>query len=186
MLTNPLAKYLVAGTILGAAFLLYKGLQSKPNQPIRQLSLQETRKISQQIKYQVMLMCINFAESYYKNLKQHITSERDRKVVLERLRLNITKFYQQKQDIILHKFKINRDQYGVALQLYFADEIIKKNNESIVQMMERAIVGELPDLTVPNDVPFFVYRLQSICQQMQLSNCIDKFLLKLRFLCGRR
>lgn len=61
----------------------------------------------------------------------------------------MTKLYEAKEELITNKYGVSKDEYGNALAAYKNDKQIDKSTKEIFDMMDRALKGELPDLTVP-------------------------------------
>jgi len=61
----------------------------------------------------------------------------------------MSKLYEQKEELIIIKYGITKQELAAALQAHKNDKDIIKNQKEIFDMMDRAIQGEIPDLTVP-------------------------------------
>lgn len=92
--------------------------------------------------------CISFAEGVNGKLKGKYP-ENDLQIYL---RGEMTKLYEAKEELITNKYGVSKDEYGNALVAYKNDKQIEKSTKEIFDMMDRALKGELPDLTVPAPV----------------------------------
>lgn len=63
-----LVKYLVLGGALGLSYLAIQYFSSTKKSKIRPLSLEKTAQILQEVKYQMLTTCFNYAEAV--NIKQ--------------------------------------------------------------------------------------------------------------------
>lgn len=97
----------------------------------------------------MLIVCVNFTNKLEKNMLS-IPLEVLSKLG-EQLRTNIAAFYQQKEEIIIAKYNISRDELADSLNYYKDDPEIKKNQDEILEMMERACNGLMPDFTVPEE-----------------------------------
>jgi len=63
------------------------------------------------------------------------------------------KIYDAKEQMILDKYEIPKEDYAASLKKYSQEKNILSNTKEIFDMLERAIRGEVPDLTVNPRVP---------------------------------
>ena len=141
----------VGGLALAYAVINYLASRNSHRLPI---SLERTRKMSQEVKYQMYSNCISFAEGVNTKLKAKFSQD-DLGVYL---RTEMAKLCEAKEDLIISKYSVSKDEYAASLKAYKKDNAIRKNQEETVAMMERAVKGEIPDLTVPQAVPIPPHR----------------------------
>ena len=76
------------------------------------------------------------------------------------LRTELTKAYEAKEDLILTKYQVSKDEYALALNAYHKDKQVKRDTEEILKVLEETVRGEI-DLSVPEQVPSCLLRQQS-------------------------
>lgn len=82
------------------------------------------------------------------------------------LRTELTKAYEAKEDLILTKYQVSKDEYALALNAYHKDKQIKKDSEEIFKVLEETVKGEI-DLSVPEPVYSYLYR-QLSCTTLRI------------------
>lgn len=125
---SQLKTYLVAG---GALLASYAILNYYFKEKVKSLSLDLTRKISQEIKHQMLIACVNFSEG----IKTHVNSkigaaeDKEKKRIMESLLDEIAKIYKSKEDLILNKYIVLAESYQAALKDHGNDNYVKNNVE---------------------------------------------------------
>lgn len=151
MSTKPaadnLSKYLAIGGALGLAYLAISYL-TDPNQKSssKAVPVETIRNILKEVKYQVYASCIPFSEGVEKKMKAY-----PKKDVEVYLRTELTKAYEAKEDLILVKYQVSKDELSLALNAYKKDKQIKRDSEEIFKVLEETVRGEI-DLSVPEPV----------------------------------
>ena len=75
------------------------------------------------------------------------------------LKTNLVNIYQNKEDIVLNKHGVSRDDFAGALEAYAGDSFVSSCRRDIQNMMERAAEGEYPDFAVRPEVLLRAFRL---------------------------
>lgn len=57
------------------------------------------------------------------------------------MKVNIEKNYEQKEDIILDKHQVSKEDYAAALECYQDDPMIQQSRQEILDMMSKAYKG---------------------------------------------
>jgi hypothetical protein len=139
-----LQRYLIIGGALGIGYLIVHYLSNDKKVSLKKISLDETRSIIKEIKYQLYASCISFVEGVNSKLKANYP-QKDLEVFL---RTDLTKTYDAKEDLILVKYMVSKDEYALALDKYKKDGQVKSDQEEIFKLLEDSVKGNI-DLTVP-------------------------------------
>lgn len=75
----------------------------------------------------------------------------------------MSQVYVAKENLILKKYAVSREIYGKSLEKWKHDKKLLKNTEEILNMMERAINGQTPDFTVPQQV-YQSFTRENLCE----------------------
>lgn len=78
-----LKRYLIISGVLGISYMGFKyltNIKSKSSTEGRTITIEKTRKILQEIKHQMLIVCISFAEGIKKNMTQNISKEQEEKL----------------------------------------------------------------------------------------------------------
>lgn len=142
--SDDLSKYLAIAGALGIAYMAISYL-TNPNQKPKSKSvpIETIKNILKEIKYQVYASCIPYSEGVKTKLKAY-----PKKDVDIYLRTELTKAYEAKEDLILTKYQVSKDEYALALNTYHKDKQIKRDTEDIYKVLEESVRGEI-DLSVP-------------------------------------
>lgn len=100
-----LVKYLVLGGALGLTYLTIQYLSKRKNSKVKPLSLEQTARVLQEIKFQMLTTCTNYAEAV--NLKQKNTyAEQDLEIAF---RTELAKICEAREDAVLSKYNLSRE-----------------------------------------------------------------------------
>jgi hypothetical protein len=135
-MSKQLITYLSIGAGIGV--LSYIVTRLTKSEGSSHLTLELTRKVAQEIKYQVLVVCITFVQQYDKQLKKAITPQ-EMKIVNDKLKEAMTKIYNQKEGIIIGKYEISRELYGESLKHFKDDPEVARIKEDILKMMGDAV-----------------------------------------------
>jgi hypothetical protein len=138
-----LQKYLMIGGGLAAAYFLTHYLAQR-NPSAKAIPLEITLNLLKEIKYQVYATCIAFAEGVNAKLKANYPAK-DLEVFL---RTELTKNYEAKEELILNKHIISKDEYANALKKYKKNPQVAADQAEIIKVLEDSVKGQV-DLTVP-------------------------------------
>ena len=139
---DSLKTYLLLAGALGTTYAVYNYFSQKT------ISLKMTTKVAQEIKHQMMIVTINFAEGVAKHAvgsEGKIAHEKVNEYFVDEL----SKIYRQKEELILSKYTIPSDIYANSLKRYSGNKKLNDINEEILDMMQRCVKGIVPDLSVP-------------------------------------
>lgn len=117
---SPLNKYLIVGSALGAAYLLFNYLSNSAAKT-KGCDLDTTKKTMREIKYQVYTFCIPFAEAISSKLKIGAPA----KDIEIYFRTELAKGYEVKEGLILNKYNLSKEEYAAALEKYKNDKEIR-------------------------------------------------------------
>jgi hypothetical protein len=106
-----LVKYLLFGGALGLSYFIIQYLSARRKSTARPASLEKTAKVMQEIKYQVLTTCFNYAEAVSLKLKG-TSAEKDLEIVF---RTELTKIYEARENAVLNKHDLAKDVYGASL-----------------------------------------------------------------------
>ena len=111
-----LRNYLIMAGVIGAGYALYNRYSTKT------IPIQLTRKIAQEIKHQMMIVTINFAEG----ISKHAAGAKmgDPKIT-EYFIDELSKIYKQKEELIISKYGVPASVYKSSLDRYSSDRKIK-------------------------------------------------------------
>lgn len=97
-------KYLILGGALGLSYLVIQYLSNRKNSKVKPLSLDKTARVLQEIKFQMLTTCTNYAEAV--NIKQKNTyAEQDLEIVF---RTELAKICEAREDAVLSKYNLSR------------------------------------------------------------------------------
>lgn len=113
------------------------------------------------MKYQVYASCISYSEGVEKKLKAY-----PKKDVEIYLRTELAKAYEAKEDLILVKYQVSKDELSLALNAYHKDKQIKRDTEEIFKVLEETVRGEI-NLSVPEPVTSHLFR-QLSCTTLKI------------------
>lgn len=117
------------------------------------MTLQSTRKIAQEIKHQILIVTINFAEGIRDNVrKTRIEDKEKSEQLIDYFRTKMAEIYTQKENLILGKYSISTEKYKASLEKYKHDPKIKAVVAEIIEMMEKSVNGVIPNLTIDKRV----------------------------------
>lgn len=157
---QQLRTYLVAAGVLTGFYALYNYM----NHSHKSLDLKLTQKIAQEIKHQMMIVSINFADG----IAKHATGPSGVKINDDKINEyfidELGKIYKQKEDLILSKYSVKPEIYKNSLDRHARDKKLVATLAEINDMMSRAVKGIVPDLTVPQEVKLCSY-LGILCFQ---------------------
>lgn len=128
---SPLQKYLIVGSALGAAYLLFNYLSNLTGKT-KACNLDTTKKLMKEIKYQVYTFCIPFAEAISSKLKIGAPA----KDIEIYFRTELAKGYEVKEGLILNKYDVTREEYAAALERYKNDKDISADQQQIFKLLE--------------------------------------------------
>lgn len=144
---ESLAKYLIIGGALSFAYLMVNYF-SKPSSSRKNLKLAEIHRVLKEIKYQVYANCISFSEG----IKATIANKSSKPLpaeVEQKLRGQLVKTYDAKENLILKKYDISKEDFSNALNTYKNDKVVKADQAEIVKVMEDTLKGEVNITTPP-------------------------------------
>jgi hypothetical protein len=139
------------GVAAGLATLLLYLKRSYNSESSEAVPLALTRQILQEIKYQMLIVSTNFAEQMGQGLMRKIPPSQLEAALLK-LRANLMQIYQAKEDIVLNKHGVTREDFLAALETQDGDTAVSQSREEIQKMMDLAVQGKYPDFTVPAEV----------------------------------
>ena len=102
----------------------------------------------------MLTTCFTYAEAV--GIKQKgRASEEDLEIAF---RTELAKVCETHEDRILNKYELGKDEYSASFEEHRKNPRIQQEQAEILDMMERAIKGRHPDLTVPPQVPLASHR----------------------------
>lgn len=140
---DSIYKYLLIGGGLAASYWLVHYLANRKPTSSKAISLETTLTLLKEIKYQVYASCIAFAEGVNAKLKANYPAK-DLEVFL---RTELAKTYDLKEDLILTKHMVSRDEYEIALKKYKKNQQVEADLAEILKVLEDSVKGQV-DLSV--------------------------------------
>lgn len=146
----------VAAVGLASLFFYFKKTYQSESVPVR-VTIEQTRQIVQEIKYQMLIVCVNFADKMNEELIRMIPKNQMEAAILK-LKSNLMQMYQQKEEIVLNKHALNKDDFAEMLETFEGDEFVGRCRDEIRVMMELAAEGKYPDISVSSQVTLSLLR----------------------------
>lgn len=120
-MNKQLGSLLLVGGLIGAGYFAFNKIVSED------LSLKMVRKITQEIKHQILIVTISFAEGCKEHYgKLHKTSPVKQAELAQYFRNKLSEIYSQKEDLILAKYGLTKENYGDSLRKYAKDDKLIK------------------------------------------------------------
>ena len=130
---DKLKNYMILAGLVGASYIVYERFKQAT------ISLALTQKIAQEIKHQMMIVTINFAEGISKHAAGPGGAKVNDEKVNEYFIDELGKIYQQKEELILSKYSVSAEVYKNSLARYRSDKKLTQKTDEIVDMMNRAV-----------------------------------------------
>lgn len=138
--------YLILAGVVGATYFAYNHFTQKT------IPLKLTQKIAQEIKHQMLIVTINFADGISKHASGPGGVKVNEEKVNEYFVEELGKIYKQKEELILSKYSVSSEVYKNSLARYGKNKHLTETTDEIVDMMQRSVKGIVPDLTVTQEV----------------------------------
>lgn len=102
--------YLLIAGALGISYGAYKKFTAPET-----MSLELTRKILQEIKHQLLIVTVNFADGISKHVKKNGMDGMQADKINQYFITELAKIYDQKEDLIINKYGITKGCYNLSL-----------------------------------------------------------------------